>query len=157
MQEPFPLHELEAFIVRAKSKTYVGGGQKLLSYRLGSKDLQFHDGDWVYHDSYFGNTDFIGQEVVYFRRKPVWAMNYYGYILKLEQITAAKTIHMIRCSLAKMYEEGRFLGAFEHVEDDLRYVDSNEGAVTRFHGKEQIYRNGQLVYELVYHGGLLQD
>jgi hypothetical protein len=27
---------------------YVGSGQKLLPYRLGSHDLQFFDGDWAY-------------------------------------------------------------------------------------------------------------
>lgn len=151
------LEELSAFIVRAKSKTYVGGAQKLLSYRLGSKDLQYAEGDLAYHDSYFGSTDFIGQEVVYFRGNVVWVMNYYGYILEPERITAAETIQMIRSSLSKMYEQGRFLGGFEHVEDDLRYVDGNDGDVSRLHGKEQIYRKEHLVYELVYHGGMLKD
>jgi len=151
------LDELTAFIVRAKSKTYVGSASKLLSYRPGSKDLQYAEGDFAYHDSYFGSTDFIGQEVVYFRGNVVWVMNYYGYILEPEQITAPETIRMIRASLSKMYEEGRFLGGFEHMEGDLRYVDRNDGDVARLHGKEQIERDGQLVYELVYHGGMLKD
>jgi hypothetical protein len=44
--------DLEQSIVRAKQATYVSGGKKLLPYRLESKDLQFIDGDWAYHDSY---------------------------------------------------------------------------------------------------------
>ena len=40
------------------------------------------DGPFAYLDSYFGGTDFIGQEVVYFEGQPTWAMNYYGYIVR---------------------------------------------------------------------------
>ena len=46
MEEQF-LATLEQFIVHAKQATYVGNGQELLPYRLGSKDLQFKDGDFV--------------------------------------------------------------------------------------------------------------
>ena len=48
------LNVLYTFIIRAKAATYVGSGQKLLPYRLGSHDLQFFDGDWAYHDSLSG-------------------------------------------------------------------------------------------------------
>src|SRR3972149_12065910 len=105
-----PLNILHEFIVRAKQATYVGSGQKLLPYRLGSHDLQFFDGDWAYHDSYLGENDFIGEEAVYHQRKVVWAMNYFGRILKPDKITSAQAGAMIKSSLTKMYTEGRFLG-----------------------------------------------
>jgi len=38
------ISELQAFIVKAKANTYVGGGQKSLAYRLLSLDLLFHEG-----------------------------------------------------------------------------------------------------------------
>jgi len=60
------LTRLNAFIVRAKSVTYVGNGQPVSACRPGSHDLEFTDGDWSYLDSYFGGRDFIGEEVVYF-------------------------------------------------------------------------------------------
>ena len=47
----FTLDQLSAFIVRAKATAYVGQGPKSLSYRPGSHDLQFHDGDFSYLDS----------------------------------------------------------------------------------------------------------
>lgn len=148
------LHE---FIVRAKQATYVGSGQKLLPYRLGSHDLQFFEGDWSYHDSYLGENDFIGEEAVYYQRKIVWAMNYFGRILKPGKITSAQAGMMIKSSLTKMYAEGRFLGHFEHSEADLTYVDTNEGDVQFFTGREQISRAGEIVYELVYHGGIVKE
>ena len=103
-------NELDAFIVRAKANTYVGGGQKSLAYRPFSHDLQFHESSFAYLDSYFGGTDFIGQEVVYFEGKPVWAMNYYGKILDPGRIDGQTAGRIIMESLGKLYQEGRFFG-----------------------------------------------
>jgi hypothetical protein len=151
------IDELNAFIVRAKAATYVGSGEPAESSRLGSHDLRFADGKWSYHDSYFGGTDFIGEEVVYFEDKPVWAMNYYGYILRDDLLTAAEAGGMIKASLSRMYKEGRFLGGFEHTENGLTYVDTSEGNADHFHGREFIRRGQEIAYELVYHGGLIKD
>jgi hypothetical protein len=152
----FSLDTLHAFIVRAKRATYVGSGQKLLPYRLGSHDLQFFDGDWAYHDTYLGESDFIGEEAVYFRGKVVWAMNYFGRILDDQRITSAQAGQMIKTSLTQMYDQGRFLGGFEHTQGELTYTDSNTGDLAFFTGREYITRAGALVYELVYHGGLVR-
>jgi Domain of unknown function (DUF5680) len=150
------LSELHAFIVRAKRATYVGSGQRLLPYRLGSHDLQLIEGDWAYHDSYLGESDFIGQEVVYYRHEIVWAMNYFGRLVHPARITSAQAGEMIKVSLSKMYAEGRFLGGYTHTEGELTYADTSEGDVQFFTGREWISRGGDLVYELVYHGGLIK-
>ena len=76
--------ELNAVIVRAKAASYVGGGVKAPSSRMGSHDLSWSEGDWRYLDSYFGGTDFLGQEVLWYGAEPVWAMSYYGYVLRPE-------------------------------------------------------------------------
>ncbi|MBK9927428.1 MAG: hypothetical protein IPP66_19330 [Anaerolineales bacterium] len=151
------IDELNAFIVRAKAATYVGSGEHAKSSRPGSHDLHFTDGKWSYLDSYFGGTDFIGEEVVYFDDKPVWAMNYYGYILRDDLLTAAQAGQMIKASLSRMYKEGRFLGGFTHSEDGLTYVDTSDGTADHFHGREIIRRGEEIAYELVYHGGLIKD
>jgi hypothetical protein len=92
--EHYSPEQLNAFIVQAKAVTYVGSGAKSLSYRPGSHDLQFHEGAFSYLDSYFGGTDFIGQEVVYFNGKPVWVMNYYGRIPQSETASRANRVAM---------------------------------------------------------------
>jgi hypothetical protein len=89
------IDELTAFIVRAKAATYVGSGEHVAPCRSGSHDLRYSDGEWAYHDSYFGGTDFIGEEVVYLAGKPIWAMNYYGRILRDDLLTAAQAGQMI--------------------------------------------------------------
>ena len=148
---------LNIFIVRAKAATYVGDGEHTAPCRTGSHDLRFSDGEWTYHDSYFGGSDFIGEEVVYFAERPVWAMNYYGRILRDDLLTAAQAGQMIKNSLSRMYQESRFLGGFEYSEDDLTYVDTSEGSVGCFHGREFIRRGQEIAYELLYHGGLIRD
>ena len=151
----YPNDDLHPFIVAAKRATYVGDGRKLLPYRLGSHDLQYTDGEWAYHDSYLGENDFIGEEAVYYRGAVVWAMNYFGRILEPDGITSAAAGRMIKASLARMYAEGHFLGGFEHAEGDLTYVDTSDGDHTFFTGREWITRAGTMVYELLYHGGLV--
>jgi len=143
--------------VRAKAATYVGGGAKIPSCRPATHDLQFVDGVWAYLDSYFGGTDFIGEEAVWYTGKPIWAMNYYGYILKPELITPAQAGHMIKASLSRMYTENRFLGGYHDSEGDFTYIDTSVGEFTHFTGREWILRNGEKAYELVYHGGLIKD
>ena len=155
-EEQFSLEELNAFVVRAKAATYVGGGAKSLSRRPGSHDLEFREGPFSYLDSYFGGADFVGQEVVYYQETPVWAMNYYGRLLEPAMITAMEAGQIIQESLALMYREGRFLGGFEHAGQGSQYIDTSEGDVTSFTGKEWIVRAGSKVYELVYHGGLIR-
>lgn len=151
------LAQLREFIVEAKAATYVGGGVRSLPYRPGSHDLQYHKGAYSYLDSYFGGAGFLGQEVVYHEGQPVWAMNYYGRILEPALITAAEAGQMIKESLSRMYAEGRFLGGFQHVAGELTYVDSSEGDLASFTGREWIACGGMRAYELVYHGGLIVE
>ena len=149
--------ELNAFIVLAKAATYVGDGEQVEPCRLGSHDLRFEDDPWTYHDSYFGGGDFIGEEVVYFEGRPVWAMNYYGCILREDLITPAQAGKMIKASLSRMYRENRFLGGFEHTQEGFTYIDRNDGTIERFIGNESIRRGQETAYELDYHGGLIKD
>jgi hypothetical protein len=155
MQE-IVLEQLEAFVVKAKAATYVGDGEESPSCRPASHDLQFQGGDFAYLDSYFGGVDFIGEEVVYYKGEPVWAMNYYGRILEPGMISAAEAGQIIKQSLTEMYKEGRFLGGFLHDTGNGVYHDTSEGDVTSFTGKEWITRQGAIVYDLVYHGGLIK-
>ena len=148
---------LHDFIIHAKAATYVGEGKPAPACRPGSHDLKFEDGDWAYLDSYFGGRDFIGEEVVYYQGKPVWAMNYYGHILRPDLITPAQAGQVIKASLSKMYSEGRFLGGFEYRHDDFIYHDTSEGSVLSLRGREFISRRGETAYELFYHGGLIKD
>lgn len=149
---------LERFIITSKAHCYIGGGQKEpQSCRTQSHDLTFRQGPFSYMDSYFGGTDFIGQEVVWENDIPVWAMNYYGRILRDEQLNAETAGHVIQCSLRALYQQGRFLGGHEHSIDGLLYRDQSYGSYESFGGVETISRDGHELYRLDYHGGLIRQ
>ena len=153
----FSTQDLNAFIVRAKANSYVGNGEKSFAYRPGSHDIQYHEAGLAYLDSYFGSTDFLGQEVAYRDGSPIWAMNYYGRILRPDLYNGAMAGQVIKDSLSKLYKTGRFLGSSENMTPLGRYVDTNEGDVNAFTGLEWIEYTGVKVYELHYHGGMIKD
>lgn len=160
MAPDIDLEELTAFIVRAKAATYVGSGKEARSSRPGAHEIPYNEGRFEYLDSYVGGSNFLGQEIVTYDGNIVWAMNYHGYLLRPDLITAAEVGAIIKASLSVLYAEGRFLGGFEHaVDGDVHsvYSDANTGDVSRFTGTERIDRDGEQVYELVYHGGLVRE
>ena len=151
-----PLNELHSFIIRAKAATYIGGGGESLPRRPGAHDLEFKEENFIYLDSYFGGADFLGQEVVYYLMRPVWAMNYYGRLLEPSMMTTADVVQILKESLSNLYRQGRFLGGFEFSTPLGIYHDTNDGDLTGFTGKEWIIKEDVKVYELNYHGGLIR-
>jgi hypothetical protein len=147
---------LNQIVVAAKAATYVGDGVKADASRPGSHDLAWSQGDWRYLDSYFGGTDFIGQETVWIKGEPVWAMNYYGYIVLPQLIDGQRAGETIKAALSAMYAEGRFLGGFEWIGPHGAYIDRSTGDVRHFHGREVIMVAGREAYALDYFGGLVK-
>jgi Domain of unknown function (DUF5680) len=156
----FTLHDLERFIVAAKAACYVGSGAKVPPSRPGAMDLTYAAPGWSYRDSYFGGTDFIGQEAVWRGTEvtgtPVWVMNYHGRILRDDLIDGARAAEVIRAALSGLYREDRFLGGFTFTHDDCTYTDCSDGTVAAFTGTEEIAVRGTLAYRLVYHGGTVR-
>jgi Domain of unknown function (DUF5680) len=150
------IEELQAFIVQAKLACYVGSGAPTNPSRMDSHDLEFSLGDWGYRDSYFGGTDFLGQETVWHCDVAVWAMNYYGRVVRTELIDGERAGQTIKAALSSLYTEGRFLGGFEWTGPHGRYVDTSRGDVTSFHGRECIIVNTIEAYVLDYFGGLIK-
>jgi hypothetical protein len=148
--------ELNAIIVRAKAASYVGDGVRTCPSRPGAHDLSWSEGEWRYLDSYFGGTDFLGQEVLWRGPEPVWAMNYYGQVLRPDLIDGARAGATIKAALAAMYAQGRFLGGFDWVGPFGRYVDTSRGSVASFKGREVIEVDGVEAYALDYFGGLVK-
>ncbi|MGO8264243.1 DUF5680 domain-containing protein, partial [Rhizobium ruizarguesonis] len=81
--------------------------------RPGSHYIGYERCYWRYLDSYFGGTDFAGQEVVLLADEPVWAMNYFGCVIAPDLIDGAAAGTVIKTALSAMYREGRFLGGME--------------------------------------------
>jgi len=148
--------ELTDAIVRAKAATYVGDGTKVSPSRQGALDIGWSEGPWRYRDSYFGGTDFLGQEVLWRDEVPVWAMNYYGYVQRPDLIDAQRAGETIKAALSAMYRQGRFLGGFDWSGPHGSYRDQSEGNACHFKGREVILVDGVEAYALDYTGGLIK-
>ncbi len=146
---------LRAFAIAAKKATYVGSGSATVSSRASSHDLTFVQLPWSYRDSYFGGTDFLGQEVIWHDGEPVWAMNYHGYIIRADLITPTQAGNTLKAAPSLPQSQGRLLDNLEFTGSHGIYRITSTGTIQLFSGRETIHVNNELAYALDYHGGLI--
>ena len=147
------------FFIEAKKSTYANGtAEKIESNRLGSKDYEYKKGNMLYHDTYFGGTNFIGEEVVYIDNKIYWAMNYYGVTLD-ENLGEETMDNALRPALMQVGISENIIpvrGPREYKNGDFKYTFEVSGDLTNFSGIETIYKNDKKIYELKCNGGLIK-
>ena len=147
------------FLIEAKKSTYANGtAEKIESSRLGSKDYEYKKGNMLYHDTYFGGTNFIGEEVVYIDNKIYWAMNYYGVTLD-ENLGEEAMDNALRPALMQVGVSENIIpvrGPREYKNGDFKYTFEVSGDLTNFSGIETIYKNDKKIYELKCNGGLIK-
>ena len=150
---------LEEFLIEAKKQTYANENvEKVSSTRQNSKDYEYKKDKMVYHDTYFGGTNFIGEEVVYIDNKIYWAMNYYGVTLD-ENLGEEAMDNALRPALMQVGVSENIIpvrGPREYKTGDFKYTFEVSGDLTNFSGIETIYKNDKKIYELKCNGGLIK-
>ena len=141
------------FIVEAKRNTYASGAKKEKSTRPNSKDYAYKKYDYYYHDSYIGNKNFIGEELVWQDEKVCWGMNYKGELL-VNDIPSGFS-KFLKKSLQNVSEESPFRGPKYFENGDFVYKCNWDGTISSFNGVESIFHCGQEIYKLYFHGGAL--
>jgi transcriptional regulator with XRE-family HTH domain len=139
------------FLCKGKAECYAGNGTTVASSRPSSYDYRFSEGDYIYHDSYFGGEKFIGEEVLFQCEKPVWSMNYCGRVLG-EGFSGA----FLKEVLLLVPKEYPFRGPYVHQNGDFSYHCIVNGDVEWFQGYEEIFLLNNKVYECYFHGGIIQ-
>lgn len=151
--------EFLEFLVKAKKSTYANSNaSKVLSSRLKSKDYEFTDGNFTYHDTYFCGVKFMGEEVVYYNNDILWGMNYYGVTID-DSLTEEVMDKVLRVALMKVGEDKEVIpvrGPKEFINEDYLYIFNVDGDMENFVGTEQIYKDKKLIYELKCHGGIIK-
>lgn len=149
--------ELGRFLVKAKRSTYAAGwaADKILNDD-NSTTIIFEKGDWEYHDNYFGGEPYGGREVVFFKRKPVYIMTYYGNVDE-SVIDINKVYSILMNALKLISEDHPYRGPKEYNEGDMFYKNDFIGEVDDFSGKEIIEENGKTIYKATYMGGLVDQ
>lgn len=155
---------IKDFLIKAKTETYANASvPKSESSRTGSSDYyyeEFIDGKkYIYHDTYFGGTKFVGEEVVYIDNDiPVWGMNYYGNIID-ENLSEDAMDKALRPALMEVGKDDSILpvrGPRNYKNDGYEYSFSVNGDLKDFEGVEEIKKDGVVIYRLKCHGGIIK-
>ena len=150
------IEELADFLKESNRNTYANkNALKAVSSRLKSEDYHFENGNLIYHDTYFGSRDFIGEEIIYKMGEPVWGANYYGYIFS-EKTDEKQLYGFLRESLMQDYSGiVPVRGPKKYINENWKYVNNVKGNLDKFTGMEEIYLNEELIYRADYHGGFI--
>lgn len=140
------------FLIKAKRHSYADGGSQAQTLADGCRELVFVEGDLFYRDRYFGFDPFIGEEVLFFQGKAVWAMNYWGGVSDMT-VDAGVIYHFLQQAMQHVAPERPFRGPHKFVDGDYEYRDESQGSPDLFRGEEKIFYRGKQVYSLLYHGG----
>ena len=153
------MNNLEEFLIEAKQQTYANAlVEKKPSSRLNSNDYEYVKDNMIYHDTYFGGTKFIGEEIVYVDNTPYWGMNYYGVTLD-ENLGEEAMDNALRPALMKVGEDKSVIpirGPKEFINGEFKYSFDVIGDVNNFSGVEIVYKNNVKIYELKCTGGLIK-
>lgn len=152
------MNNLDKFLIEAKKQTYASETvEKVNSSRLDSKDYEYKKDNMIYHDTYFGGTNFIGEEIVYIDNKAYWGMNYYGVTLD-DTLGEEAMDRALRPALMMVGEDNVIpvRGPKEFNNGEYKYTFVVVGDLNRFNGIETIYKGSKKIYELRCNGGLVK-
>ena len=152
--------ELYEFLIEAKKQTYANANvKKADSSRKGSKDYHYQKDKMIYHDTYFGGTKFMGEEVVYYiDETPIWGMNYYGITID-ETLSEEAMDNALLPALMAVGEDKNVIpvrGPKNYKNGEYEYSFLVKGDLDCFEGTETIYKGKTKVYELKCHGGIIK-
>ncbi len=145
------------FLVKAKRATYAAGdmANKIINEDH-STTLIFEEGDWKYHDNYFGGEPFGGREVVLFQNTPIYIMTYYGKVD--ETIVDCNQIYKtLQNALLLIPHEHPYRGPREYIQENYKYINNFTGEVDNFFGEEIIMQDGKEIYKTRYNGGFVDQ
>ncbi|MCX6808214.1 MAG: DUF5680 domain-containing protein [Candidatus Berkelbacteria bacterium] len=150
--------QLKEFLFKANANGFAGDAQKILPQRPGFTELEYREGDWTFRDSYAGHFFAPGQEIVYLKDNPIWAMAYSGgmkFELHKDSDLAYKTFVFLKEALLHMDKDKPFRGPSNFKKEEWYYISHLKGDLYDFLGNEKIYYQNKLVFEQNFIGGII--
>jgi len=150
--------ELKKFLLKANENGYAGDGNEVKAQRPGFEEIEYIDGDYKFRDSYTGSYFAPGQEIVYYKNKPIWAMAYAGgmnFKHHGDRKLAKDTFAFLKKALLQMDPEKPFRGPSFFKDGDFEYHSEVMGDVLDFAGSELINYQGNEVFSQNFIGGIV--
>ena len=149
--------KLAQFLNAVNKATYANkSAPKVASSRIKSEDYHFEKDNLIYHDTYFGGRDFIGEEIVYENEKPVWGANYFGFVLD-ENISEKDVYDFLRRAFMQEYDDViPVRGPAKFSDGGWTYQFTTSGGLENFAGQEEILLDEKVVYRCLIHGGSIR-
>jgi len=151
--------ELNSFLLDANANGYAGSGNEFTPpQRPEFDEIHYQKGDFVFHDSYAGHYFAPGQEIVYYKNQPIWAMAYAGgmeFEYHGDEKLTHETIEFLKKALMKMDPALPFRGPEKFEDGDWQYISTVTGDTKDFIGNEKIYHKNRLVFEQNFIGGII--
>ena len=145
--------ELQNFIFEASRATYASGNESIKKKQLdNSTTIEYVNGEYKYHDNYFGGEPYGGREVVFVNDKPIWMMVYYGLV---HDGANNEVYNFLMESLSNTTLEMPYRGPKSYKKGEWIYENKFTGEIENFSGIEKILKNEQCIYEAKYMGGLI--
>lgn len=145
------IERIKKFLCVAKKNGYAAHAPEQQPSRPASHDIHYRDGDFLYIDSYLYGERFSGEEAVWYKGTPVWAMNFSGRVLG-----QSFSGDFLKESLSNLKEELPFRGPLVYSNGDYSYHCTVSGEFEWFQGNEEIFCGGERVYECYFHGGIVK-
>lgn len=139
------------FLIRAKRNTYAGKAPEVKSCRPASHDLSYEEGAYSYYDTYLGGECFLGEEAVWQSGIPIWSMNYNGRVIG-EHFSG----DFLKQVLYEVPKERPYRGPELFTNGDYHYHCKVEGEFVWYQGYEEIFYQGNMIYECYFHGGIVK-
>ena len=151
-KEEVPIDQLLAFLIKAKRDGYASGEATTVEEPDGSHSTRVKDGDFEFHDNWFGGEPFGGREVVLYKGEPYWMMVYYGSNNGDKEI-----VEFLRKALGQMPQDFPARGPMLLEEGELKYQNQWTGDIHSFSGEEKIMSGNVETYSAKYQGGLVDQ
>jgi len=147
--------DIEKFLLKA-NKPHADGMAETRKEKNGSRTITFTDGDFSMEDNFFGGEPYGGQQVVFYRKEPVWICVYYGRVLETS-LSPDVVYDFLREALQYPDIDKPQRGPESYKKDNLEYRNRQEGDLDDYFGRESILEDGEEIYWAKFMGGLVDQ
>lgn len=148
--------EIHSFLKRSNEAGYANPEVHSTNETDGSHTIKYAEGDWKFHDNYFGGEPFGGREVIFYKNKPVFIMVYYGsitnFVKPIDEVYAFLKQALLLGNSHEIPVRGPMV--FEDIRG-WKYEFEVKGALESFSGVEKIFFEDKCIYEAFVSGGVV--